>query len=301
MLAEVELVVDAPLRDLGGLTVRRSLPTAKRRHVGPFVFLDQFGPVAMPPGGGLDVRPHPHIGLATVTWVFEGTIVHRDSLGIVQPIHAGDVNWMSAGRGIAHSERSPDDEREAGARLSGMQSWVALPVEKEESEPWFKHHPAATLPVVERGGVRLTVIAGEAFGVRSPVEVASPMIYVDAPMPAGAVVELPREHTEIAAYVAFGRVAAGGRVHEAGSLVVFGPGDVRLEAIDPARVMLLGGEPFPEERYIVWNFVHSSRDRIDDAARAWAEQRTAAVPGDPERIPLPDHLLNGKWREPQPL
>ena len=300
-MTAIEQVIEAPLRDLGGLFVRRSLPTAKRRHVGPFVFLDQFGPVELPPGQGLDVRPHPHIGLATVTWVFEGTIVHRDSLGVVQPIHPGDVNWMNAGRGIVHSERSPDEARAGGARLSGMQSWVALPVEKEESEPWFRHYPAKTLPVVERGGARLTVIAGEAFGARSPVEVASPMIYVDAPLPAGTVLDVPREHEELAAYVAFGRIEAGGRVHEAGTLVVFGPGDARVEAVEDARVMLLGGEPMPEERHIVWNFVHHSRDRIDAAAQAWAEERFPTVPDDPERIPLPDHLTNGKWREPQPL
>ncbi|MFN2644816.1 MAG: pirin family protein [Burkholderiales bacterium] len=274
-------------RDLGdGFEVRRVLPAAKKRALGPFVFFDQMGPVTLAPGKGLDVRPHPHIGLATVTYLFEGEIVHRDSLGTVQPIRPGDVNWMTAGRGIVHSERTPAELRAHGSRIFGIQLWVGLPASEEESAPRFEHVPAARLPIVD--GMRL--ILGEWRGARSPVATASPMLYADAALHAGSALELDFRYAERAAYVAAGAIDYGGERHEAGRMLVFARGATpRISAAAEARVLLLGGEPLEGERFLWWNFVSSRAERIARAAADWRAGGFAAVPGETEFIPLPDN------------
>ncbi|HEX6959256.1 MAG TPA: pirin family protein [Ferrovibrio sp.] len=285
----IDLVIQPRLRDLGdGFTVRRILPYARRRHVGPFVFLDHMGPVRFEAGRGLDVRPHPHIGLATVTYLFEGEIMHRDSLGIVQPIRPGDVNWMVAGRGIAHSERTPDHLRPQGGPLHGVQAWIALPKAWEETEPAFQHVGGGVLPAIEKDGARLRLIAGAAFGMTSPVRSFAPTFYLDAALDPGGVLPLPEEYGERAIYIVDGSIAVDGELYESGSLVVFKP-DVRpdVAAHSAARLMLLGGAPLDVERHIWWNFVSSSPERIEQAKRDWREGRFAAVPGDDEFIPLP--------------
>ena len=284
--------------DLGdGFMVHRALPSAARRAVGPFVFLDEFGPVTLPPGQGMDVRPHPHIGLATVTYLFEGEIVHRDSLGSIETIRPGEVNWMTAGRGIVHSERSPQSARAAGARLWGLQFWVALPLALETCPPAFAHHDAQALPHGEGGGARWTVVLGEALGQRSPVAVSSPMFLVDVRLDAGARIELDTAWEERAAYVVAGEVAAIGAEAPAAPtarehLLWFEPGEpLVLEAAGaPAHVVLLGGPPLDAPRFLWWNFVASSRDAILDAQAAWTAQPDAQfpqVPGETEHIPLP--------------
>jgi len=282
--------------DLGdGFLVHRALPSAARRAVGPFVFLDQFGPVQLGPGKGLDVRPHPHIGLATVSYLFEGTILHRDSLGSVVPIRPGEVNWMTAGRGITHSERSPDELRADGPRQWGLQFWVALPLALEQCPPAFAHHGADEIPRVTRPGARLRVVLGEAFGAASPVEVTSPMFLVDVRLEPGATLELEVAHAERAAYVLEGEVRANdaetptAREH----LIVFDAGEpARLTAgAEPAHVVLLGGPPLDAPRFLWWNFVSSQRDVILDAQAAWSEQRFPKVPGETEFIPLPSRPL----------
>jgi hypothetical protein len=282
----------------GGLAVLRALPQAALRSVGPFVFVDHFGPSDFAVGQGLDVRPHPHIGLATVTWLFDGEIVHRDSLGTVQPIAPGDVNWMVAGRGIVHSERTAPAKRAVPGRLHGMQTWIALPAEHEDHAPAFEHHPAHTLPVIERDGVRLTVIAGHAFGARSPVGVFSPTLYCALELAAGARFVLTAEHEERALYVASGAVTVDGEPLTRGAFAVLSPGlDVTLSADPAAQLMLLGGAPLGP-RHLWWNFVSSSRERIEAARGAWAayapaagspDGRFAPVPSEHEFIPLPAH------------
>ena len=286
----VETVIDGRPRDLGGFGVRRVLPSAERRMVGPFTFFDHMGPAEFGPGEGLDVRPHPHIGLATVTYLFEGEILHRDSLGSVQPIHPGDINWMTAGRGIAHSERTSPELRQRGSRLHGLQLWVALPRAFEEVEPSFHHHPAASLPERERDGVRLRVLAGSAYGMTSPVEILSPLFYADALLSEGSELELPGGHEERAIYVVDGAVRHGAERAEVGRMVAFAPeAKVVLRAERATRIALLGGAPLDGERYIDWNFVSSSRDRLQQARRDWKEGRFPKVPGDEvEFIPLPE-------------
>jgi redox-sensitive bicupin YhaK (pirin superfamily) len=283
-------VIDARARDLGGFTVGRVLPSAARKLIGPFIFFDHMGPAAFPPGRGIDVRPHPHIGLATVTYLFEGEIVHRDSLGSHQPIRPGDVNWMTAGRGITHSERTGAGPRQAGSRLDGLQLWVALPLSHEETNPEFHHHPARDLPAVNIAGTQVRVLAGSAFGETSPVRTLSPLFYVDAAMPAGSELPLPNEHKERAAYVVSGSVECGNERAERGRMLVFTPGaTATLRAVSDARVALIGGAPIDGERHIFWNFVSSSRARIEQAKRDWREGRFAKVPGDEQAfIPLPD-------------
>ena len=278
--------------DLGdGFLVHRALPSAARRAVGPFVFLDQFGPVQLAPGKGLDVRPHPHIGLATVSYLFEGEIVHRDSLGSVVPIRPGEVNWMTAGRGITHSERSPDALRAAGPRLWGLQFWVALPLELEQCPPAFAHHGADEIPRVERPGAHIGVVLGEAFGARSPVAVTSPMFLIDVRLDAGASIELDVAHAERAAYVLDGEVGAGdsGPATPREHLIVFDAGErvVLTAGAAPAHVVLLGGPPLDAPRFLWWNFVASNRDHILDAQAAWSAQQFPTVPGETEYIPLP--------------
>jgi redox-sensitive bicupin YhaK (pirin superfamily) len=286
--ASIELLIDARPRDLGGFTVRRVLPSARRRLVGPFIFFDQMGPADLPAGVGFDVRPHPHIALATVTYLFDGEIVHRDNLGFVQPIRPGDVNWMTAGQGIVHSERSSPETRSSGQRLYGIQSWVALPLEHEETEPRFEHYPARVIPVVQRSGAVLDVIAGTAFGAESPVRVSSPTFYVHARLEAGARLVIEAEHEERAIYVVEGALGCDGRVFRPGTLVVLRPGAVEIAAQEPTRAMLLGGAKLAGERHVFWNFVSSSKDRIELAKEDWRNLRFATIPGDDvEFIPLP--------------
>jgi redox-sensitive bicupin YhaK (pirin superfamily) len=285
----IENIIDGRARDIGGFSVRRLLPSTVRRMVGPFIFFDQMGPASFDAGRGLDVRPHPHIGLSTVTYLFEGEIVHRDSLGSRQSIRPGDINWMTSGRGIVHSERSDAEGRSAASSLHGLQLWVALPRSQEECDPVFYHHPATTLPVLESTGARVRVLAGSAYGVTSPVETVSPLFYVDALLPPGAELELPRDHDQRAAYVIEGSIGCGNERAEAGRMLVFAPrqtGTLRSEA--GARLVLLGGSPLDGPRHIFWNFVSSSPERIEKAKRDWAEGAFPKVPGDEaEFIPLP--------------
>jgi redox-sensitive bicupin YhaK (pirin superfamily) len=276
-------------RDLGGFSVRRLLPSAARRTVGPFVFFDHMGPADFAPGHGIDVRPHPHIGLATVTYLFEGAIEHRDSLGTVQQITAGDVNWMTAGRGIVHSERSPADLRRSGYRMQGLQTWVALPRELERCEPAFVHYPAASLPVIDMPGVSMRLIAGSAFNRTSPVAVASSMFYIAVEMEAGASFVLPDEYEERAVYVLSGDISINNGQLGAASMAVLDPSaPVTLYAQSPARLMLLGGAPLDGERFLWWNFVASDRAAIEEASERWRRGGFDPVPGETEFIPLPD-------------
>ncbi len=287
---EPELIIEARQRDVGGFFVRRVLPTTQRKLVGPFIFYDHLCRVDFAPGQGLDVRPHPHIALATVTYLFEGSFLHRDSLGYVQPIEPGDVNWMIAGRGIAHSERTSPERREAGGPLHGIQCWVALPREHEEVAPSFRHHPRATIPRVSLPGVELTVVAGTSYGQTSPVEVLSPTLYVSAELAPGASVEIDAEHAERAVYVVTGSVELSGQEYVAGTLVILKPGDRGpLSSAAGARAMLLGGARLDGERHVYWNFVSSSLDRIERAKDDWRHGRFGKVKGDEdELIPLPD-------------
>jgi redox-sensitive bicupin YhaK (pirin superfamily) len=283
-------VIHARPRDLGGFVVGRVLPAPQRRMVGPFVFFDHMGPADMAPGEGMDVRPHPHIGLATVTYLFEGEIFHRDSLGSAQAIRPGDVNWMVAGHGIVHSERTSPERRALGQRIHGIQAWVALPTEAEECEPAFVHRPAHDLPRIERDGVELRVIAGALLDVQSPVVVSSPTFYADARFAAGGRFELPAQYQERALYVASGEVRCEDSAHAERSMVVLPEGkSVSITATRESRVMLLGGAPFPEARHIHWNFVSSSQARIERARLDWQERRFPVVPGDEQEfIPLPE-------------
>ena len=284
----IETHIVPRVRDLGdGFSVRRALPDAQRRSVGPFVFFDQMGPVRLAPGRGLDVRPHPHIGLATVTYLLEGEILHRDSLGSVQPIRPGEVNWMTAGRGIVHSERTPPELRAAGPRLFGVQTWIGLPRAQEECEPAFSHHTG--LPVVEEGGVTLRLILGDLLGLASPVPTLSPTIYADISLQATRRFAIPARHEERGVHVIEGDIAIGTRSFAAGEMVVLTPGtEAIVEAKSPARLLLFGGAPLDGPRYVWWNFVSSSRERIVQAADDWAAERFATVPGETERIPLPE-------------
>jgi redox-sensitive bicupin YhaK (pirin superfamily) len=285
----IDLVVEPRRRDLGGFEVARLLPHAARRMVGPFIFLDRMGPARFAAGlpRSTDVRPHPHIGLSTLTFLFEGEIMHRDSVGSEQAIRPGEVNWMTAGRGITHSERFERARREGGP-MDGLQAWVALPREDEETDPAFSHHAAADLPEGQEAGVRRRVIAGEAWGARSPVKAHSPLFYVDCSLDAGARTALPGNYAERAAYVIDGEVESGGAPYTAGQLLVFAPrADAVVRARTPARLMLLGGEPVGE-RFLEWNFVSSSRERIEQAKADWRAGRMKLPDLDrDEFIPLP--------------
>ena len=280
-------------RDLGGFSVKRVLPIAHRKLIGPFVFFDEMGPARFEPGNGMDVRPHPHIGLATVTYLFEGRIRHRDSLGSFQDITPGDVNWMTAGRGIVHSERTHPDDRANGYAIHGIQSWVALPVADEEIAPDFVHHPASTLPRIVRDGAQLSVIAGTAYGAQSPVAVRSPTLYVAADLDAGAVLPVCNEHEERGVYVVEGSVEIGGEHFAPGELAVLVPGSAAaITANVASRVMLLGGAKLPEERTIWWNLVSTRPERIEQAKADWLRYGEAgsafpSVPDEHEFIPLP--------------
>jgi redox-sensitive bicupin YhaK (pirin superfamily) len=286
----VEMTVLPRVKDLGdGFEVRRVLPVAERRMVGPFVFFDQFGPTILRAGTGLDVRPHPHIGLATVTYLLEGEIMHRDSLGSRQAIRPGAVNWMTAGRGIAHSERTPPEVRQQDSGMFGVQLWVALPKAHEETAPAFHHHDAAALPEIEGEGVRLRVIAGSFGETRSPVATFTSTRCADAEIAAGAILALPAEHEERSAYVLSGAVEIGGQRFEPGRLLVFRAGrEVAIRALLPTRLILLGGETMDGPRHVWWNFVSSSRERIEQAKADWKAGRFGQVIGETEFIPLPD-------------
>ncbi|MEO0823452.1 MAG: pirin family protein [Pseudomonadota bacterium] len=292
----IDTVIIPRARDIGAFEVRRALPSSKRQMVGPFIFFDQMGPVEMLTDQGMDVRPHPHIGLATVTYLFQGAIHHRDSLGTSMEITPGAVNWMIAGRGITHSERTGTAERAKPKKpLYGIQTWVALPDSDEDTDPGFENQPEAALPVIEGEGKHVRLILGNAYGERAPVKTFSEMFYADATIEEGAVLAMPEDHEDRAAYVVMGRVEVGGQVFEAGRMLVFRPGDaIALKALEPARVMILGGETFPGPRYIWWNFVASSQERIDVAKEAWRagdwqNGRFHLPPDDnAEHIPLPD-------------
>ncbi|MGB0627370.1 MAG: pirin family protein [Alphaproteobacteria bacterium] len=285
----IEHVINARLRDIGGFEVARALPYAKRRTVGPFIFFDRMGPAEFGPGEGIDVRPHPHIGLATVTYLFDGEIMHRDDLGYEQPIRPGDVNWMTAGRGIVHSERTRAEVRDSHSTIFGIQSWVALPKDQEEADPAFFHHPANTLPAISRDGVEMRLIAGTAYGETSPVATASPMFYVDVRMDTGTSLEVTDEHEERAVYVVEGAIAIDGETHGENEMLILAPNaDVTVTAQEVSRIMLLGGAPIDGERHIWWNFVSSSKERIDQAKADWKEGRFGKIEGDDEFIPLPE-------------
>ena len=285
----IELVIDQRRKDLGGFEVGRVLPFAQRRMVGPFVFFDHMGPAQIAAGTPrtMDVRPHPHIGLSTVTYLFEGEITHRDSVGVTQAIRPGEVNWMTAGSGITHSERF-EELRANGGRMHGIQAWVALPTEFEEVDPAFAHHPEADLPTYEGDGLWARLVAGEAFGAKAAIRTHSPLFYVHWRLAAGAKAQLPAEYPERAAYVAQGVVEVDGRQFHEGQMLVFDPGQpVLFSAVTEAMVMLLGGEPVGP-RFIEWNFVSSSRDRIEQAKADWRAGRMKLPDADDaEFIPLP--------------
>ncbi|TWT11639.1 pirin family protein [Reyranella sp. CPCC 100927] len=285
----LDLVIEQRRRDIGGFEVGRVLPIAQRRMVGPFVFFDHMGPVDFARGipRSVDVRPHPHIGLSTVTYLFSGEIMHRDSVGSEQAIRPGEVNWMTAGRGITHSERF-ERARAEGDSMHGIQAWVALPQAEEETDPAFIHHSAADLPTLTEGGLWARLVAGEAFGAKAKVKTHSPMFYVHCSLQPGAKAPLPAEYPERAAYVATGTVEVDGQTFEAGRMLVFKPGaPVVVTAVTPATVMLLGGEPLGP-RFIEWNFVSSSKERIEQAKADWRGGRMKLPDLDnQEFIPLP--------------
>jgi len=288
---QIEMVIVPRSRDLGGFEVRRALPSARRQMVGPFIFWDQMGPSRFLAGEGIDVRPHPHIGLATITYLFEGKIYHRDSVGSSEPIEPGDVNWMTAGRGIVHSERTePDWKAQDNRNLFGIQSWVALPKAAEESEPGFTHIDRTDLPMLDGEGKAVRLIVGSMFGLTSPLKTASEMIYADASLEAGASVPFEAVQEDRAVYVAEGAIKIAGDRFEAGQLLILRPGDeITVTAQTYARILLLGGEPIDGPRHIWWNFVSSSKERIEQAKEEWRTGKFDLVPGDEaEFIPLPE-------------
>jgi redox-sensitive bicupin YhaK (pirin superfamily) len=284
----IELLIEPRTRNLGDLTVRRALPDKRRQRIGPFVFFDHMGPAEFPPGTGVNVRAHPHIGLATITYLFEGEILHRDSLGYVQPIRPGAINWMTAGSGIVHSEKVTEDVRASGQRLHGLQTWVALPAAAEEIEPSFEHYAADAIPALRVGGAAIRVVLGSAFGVASPVTTQSETLYVEAVLEPEQSVDIPQAE-ELAVYVVEGSVAIGGQPVAAGILAVLQPGaSGAVSAESTARIMFVGGDALDGERYIWWNFVSSSRERIDRAKKDWREKRFATVPGEDDVVALPE-------------
>ena len=286
----IERVIVPRARDLGGFQVRRALPAVGRQMVGPFIFFDQMGPAEFLLGEGIDVRPHPHIGLATVTYLFDGEIMHRDSLGTEQAITAGALNLMTAGRGIVHSERTPAGLRQGRSRLFGIQAWAALPRTHEEGTPGFVHHEADALPRIVGEGKRVRIIMGEMYGARSPAGYPHECFYAEAVLAPGTTLPLDPDYEERAVFVVSGEIDIAGETFPAGSLLVFKPGDrISILAVGQARLMLLGGEPMDGPRHIWWNFVSSSEDRIRAAKEDWRQGRFAVVPGDAEeRIPLPE-------------
>ena len=286
----IDTIIVPRSHDLGdGFVVRRALPSARRRMVGPFIFLDHLGPVVLQAGKGMDVRPHPHIGLATVTYLFDGEIVHRDSLGSALPIRPGELNWMTAGRGIAHSERSAADWRAHGGALAGLQLWVALPKAHEETAPAFDHYDSTSLPTIEDKGLTARIVAGSAYGRAAPVRTLSDTIFVDFMLAAGASAPIDAAHEERALYISSGAIEIAGDRFEAGRLLILKPGSpVQVRAAEASRIALVGGETADGPRYIWWNFVSSRRERIEQAKADWAAGRFESVPGETEFIPLPE-------------
>lgn len=271
----IETLIVPRARDLGGFEVRRALPAAKRQMVGPFIFFDQMGPAEfVTGGGGIDVRPHPHIGIATVTYLFKGEFQHRDSLGTEQMIYPGEVNWMIAGKAITHSERTSDNTRKSEHALHGVQTWVALPTRHEGTEPAFEHHGQDDLPFIEDNGAKLRLILGNAYGERAPVKTFSEMFYADADLDPWAKIPLPENHEDRGVYITHGSLTIAGDKYESGQLIVFRPGGAMTLCAGEAgaRLILLGGEVFPEKRYLWWNFVSSSQEKIEAAKKAWREQ-----------------------------
>jgi redox-sensitive bicupin YhaK (pirin superfamily) len=287
----LKAVVVPRTADLGdGFTVKRALPSVQSRMVGPFVFFDHFGPAVFRSGKGLDVRPHPHIGLATVTYLFDGEIMHRDSLGTAVPIRPGAVNWMTAGRGIVHSERTAQERRASEDNLHGLQMWVALPAAKEEMAPDFAHYAVEKFPVVQENGKTVRVVVGTAYGERSPVETTSDTLFADAHLKAGSTLPLDADYAERAIYVVEGEIDISGDKFAAGKLLVFKPGDrITVRAVSDAHIAVFGGDPMDGPRHIWWNFVSSRKERIDQAKAEWAAGHFQKVPGDEiEFIPLPE-------------
>lgn len=283
------LTITPSTHDLGGFKVRRTLPSRPRTMVGPFIFVDQFGPAQLDPGQGMDVRPHPHINLATVTYLFGGAIDHRDSLGTFARIEPGAVNLMTAGSGIVHSERSPATERQNGAIMSGMQTWLALPDGREDIDPAFEHVEAAALPSIESNGVNARIIMGSLWGQRAPTTCHAETIYADIQLEPGASVPIDAGADERAVLVALGDASLDGEPLDLYTLYLLRPGTpMTLRSAKGGRVMLLGGEAFATPRHVWWNFVSSSRDRINQAKHDWKEGRFPTVPDDPEFIPLPE-------------
>ncbi|MGI9223012.1 MAG: pirin family protein [Woeseiaceae bacterium] len=284
----IDLLITPATRDLGEFTVRRTLPDKQRQRVGPFIFFDHMGPADFPPGSGVNVRAHPHIGLATVTYLFEGEILHRDNLGKVQRIEPGAVNWMTAGRGIVHSEKVTDEIKASGQRLHGLQIWVALPLEKEEIEPDFRHYPASEIPSVDVGGVDVRVVIGSAFGVTSPVQAHSETLYVEVNLEPGQQVTIP-EAEELGLYVVDGSVAVCDQFVNSGVFAVLAGGTTgTVTAESKSKIMFVGGDALEGGRTIWWNFVSSSRERLEQAKQDWRERRFDEVPGETDFIPLPD-------------
>jgi redox-sensitive bicupin YhaK (pirin superfamily) len=284
----IDLLIEPRTRDVGEFTVRRALPDRRRQRVGPFIFFDHMGPAEFRPGTGVNVRAHPHIGLATITYLFEGEILHRDSLGYVQPIRPGAVNWMTAGKGIVHSEKVTEEIRAHGQRLHGLQTWVALPLEAEEAEPAFQHYPAEDIPAVSVDGAGIRVILGSAFGVSSPVATKSETLYAEVNLEPGQSVAIP-EAEELAVYVVEGSVAVNPDFVNARVLAVLENGaSGKVTAESQARIMFAGGDALEGERVIWWNFVSSSRERLEKAKQDWREQRFDAVPGETDFTPLPE-------------
>ena len=284
----IDLLITPVVRDLGEFSVRRSLPDRRRQRVGPFVFFDHMGPAEFEPGTGVNVRAHPHIGIATVTYLFEGEILHRDSLGYVQRIRPGAVNWMTAGRGIVHSEKVTREILASGQRLHGLQIWVALPLEHEETEPDFRHYPADAIPIVDAEGVEARVVIGSAYGVTSPVRTLSETLYVAVDLEPGQAIDIP-DAKEIGVYVVDGTVAVGDQFVESGSLAVLqsdARGVVRAESA--SKIMFFGGAALEGERTVWWNFVSSSKERLEQAKQDWRGGRFDPVPGETDFIPLPD-------------
>lgn len=288
--SKVEVVIKANSKDLGGFSVRRALPAAEKMTVGPFIFLDEMGPAQFPPGEGINVRPHPHIGLATVTFLFAGEILHRDSLGFALSIEPGAVNLMTAGRGIVHSERTSADLMRTGQYMHGLQTWMALPEAEEDIDPAFKHYPADTLPTHEADGIRTTVIIGDAFGLHSPVTVRANTLYVEQHLNAGCRSRLPENAEERGVYVVAGQLDVAGQTIEVGELAVVSSGEVHIEAITASHVMIIGGEAMSERR-LLWNFVHSSAARIRQAGNDWNDNKFPGIAGDAEFIPLPSDFF----------
>ncbi len=284
----IQQILEPDLKDLGGFQARRSLPHPNRMMIGPFIFFDHLGPATFPPGQGIDVRPHPHINLATVTYLFAGSLLHRDSLGTVQTIYPGAVNWMTAGRGIVHSERSPEDTRDQSSTLHAIQTWVALPTDQEETDPTFHHYPATDLPHWDIDGSIVTLIAGQLWNQTSPVKALSPILYLDVQLAAGGQIEIPPESSERAVYSVTAHLQVGQDPLTQHRLAVLPSGEsVRISAREAARCVVIGGEPVgPRLKW--WNFVSSRAERIEQAKQEWREHQFPSVPHETEFIPLPD-------------